>query len=100
MLTREQAREQIEAKLNKPDPHWPDKPELIVDDEQTIEKEWGWVFFYNTSGYLKTGNVDEDLMGNAPYIVNKNTGEIIEAGTAYDIEYYIKEYESKLQTFY
>jgi hypothetical protein len=39
-------------------------------------------------------------MGNAPYIVNKNTGEIIEAGTAYDIEYYIKEYESKLQTFY
>jgi hypothetical protein len=96
MLTRAKAKDKIEAKINEPDPYWPDKPALVVDDGQTIEKEWGWVFFYNASEYLKSGNTDEGLMGNAPYIVNKITGEIIETGTAYDIEHYINEYESKL----
>lgn len=96
MLTKEAARKKIEVKINEPDPYWPDKPKLLVDDEQTIEKEWGWVFFYNTSEYIKFGDIDEELVGNAPYIVNKNTGEIIETGTAYDIEHYIEEYESKL----
>ena len=96
MLTREKAKEIIESKLNQPDPYWPDKPKIVVIDEQTVEKEWGWVFFYNTTEYLKTEELDDALVGNAPYIVNKNTGEIIETGTAYDIEHYIKEYESKL----
>lgn len=96
MLTKEKAREIIEAKINEPDPYWPDKPVLIVDDEQTIDKEWGWVFFYNSSEYLKSGNMDDALMGNAPFIVNKHTGDIIETGTAYDIEHYIREYELKI----
>ena len=96
MLTKEAAREKVEAKINEPDLYWPDKPKFLVDDKHTIEKEWGWVFFYNTSEYLKSGDIDEELIGNVPYIANKNTGEIIETGTAYDIEHYIEEYESKL----
>ena len=96
MITREAAREKIELIINEPDPYWSDKPKLVVVDEYTIEREWGWVFFYNTREYLKSGNLDEGLVGNAPYMVNKNTCEIIETGTAYDIEHYIKEYESKL----
>ena len=96
MLTKEKAREKVEAKINEPDSYWPDKPVLVVDDEQTIEKDWGWVFFYNSNEYLKSGNMDDALMGNAPYIVIKNTGELIETGTAYDIDHYIKEYESKI----
>ena len=96
MLTREAAKQIVESKLNQHDPYWPDKPKIIVIDNETIEKEWGWVFFYDTSEYVKTGDSDDGLVGNAPYIINKNTGEIIETGTAYDIDYYIREYESKL----
>jgi hypothetical protein len=96
MLTREKAKEKIESIINEPDPYWQDKPKLEVVDEQTIEKEWGWVFFYNTSEYLKSGKLNEGLLGNAPYIINRETGEITETGTAYDIEHYIKEYESNL----
>lgn len=36
-------------------------------------------------------------MGNAPYIVNKNTGKIVVAGTAYDVEEYIRQYEAWLR---
>ena len=96
MLTREKVKKKVESKINESDPCWPNKPILVVDDEQTIVKEWGWAFFYNTSECLKSGDLDEGLMGNAPCIVNKYTGEILETGTAYDIEYYIQEYESKL----
>lgn len=96
MLNKKTAKEKIESIINKPDPYWQDKPRLVVLDEQTIDKEWGWVFFYNTSEYSESGKSDDDLLGNAPYIVNKNTGEIIETGTAYNIEHYIREYESEL----
>ena len=97
MLTREKAKEAIERKINEPDPYNQDNPKLVVDDGQTIEKDWGWVFFYNSIDFLKSGDFIDALVGNAPYIVNKNTGEILETGTAYDIEYYIEKYESKLK---
>lgn len=98
MLTREKAREAVELKINEPDPSWQDKPKLVVVDEQTIEKEWGWVFFYNSINFLESGDSIDALAGNAPYIVNKSTGEISVTGTAYEIEYYIKQYESELQS--
>ena len=34
------------------------------------------------------------LGGNAPFIVNRASGEIIETGTAYEIDRYIKDYEA------
>ena len=64
-------------------------------DDETIEKEYGWVFFYQTEKYLRTGNIIDALAGNAPYIVNKYTGELIETGTANPVEEYIAEYESE-----
>ncbi len=37
------------------------------------------------------------LAGNAPYIVNKHSGQLQVTGTAHDIEYYIDEYEQSLR---
>lgn len=96
MITKEQAKSLFEREINAPDPTGTKKIKLVIIDNETIEKKWGWVFFYNTEDYLKTGDIYEALVGNAPYIVNRYTGELFETGTAYDIEEYIKEYESKL----
>ena len=71
-------------------------PEAIILEESTIEKDFGWVFFYESKQYMKTRDFRDRLLGNAPYIVNKNTGEIAETGTARDVQYYIEEYEKKL----
>ena len=65
-------------------------------DENTIEKEWGWVFFYTSDRYLKTGDFRYAVAGNAPYIVNRHTGEVRVTGTAQRIEHYIAEYEREL----
>jgi len=74
----------------------PPDDEYVILEEETIEKPWGWVFFYNARQYVETGDVQFHLFGNAPYIVNRNTGELLVAGTAEDIEVYIGEYEAKL----
>lgn len=70
--------------------------ECVVLESETIEKEWGWVFFYQNKKYLETGDFRDMLGGNAPYIVNRTSGKIIETGTAQPIEAYISEYEKTL----
>lgn len=42
----------------------------------TREIEQGWVFFYNTEEFLKTGNPLAALAGNAPLLVLR-TGQIL-----------------------
>lgn len=96
MLSREQAQKKVEVKINEPDPYWPEKPKIVVLEELTIEREWGWVFFYQSSEYIETQNFNSQLVGNAPYIVNKLSRELIETGTAFSIEYYINEYEKQI----
>ncbi len=68
---------------------------LILEGE-TIEREWGWVFFYQSKKYIETGDDKEMLIGNAPYIINRTTGIITPTGTAHAIEDYIQEYEASL----
>ena len=61
--------------------------------EETIEANDYWVFFYNSSRFLETGNMSYALAGNAPFIVDKYKGEIHVTGTARLIESYMDEFE-------
>lgn len=96
MITRTEALARVEERINAFDPYRPEGVRLVVIDELTIEKPWGWIFFYNTEAYLRSGNYRDCLAGNAPYIVNQQTGELVETGTAYDLEYYVDQYEAQL----
>jgi hypothetical protein len=73
-----------------------DPSDPVIVDEHTIEKEWGWGFFYNSDRHLKTLDLRYALAGNAPYIVNRHTGDVRVTGTAHPIELYIAEYEREL----
>lgn len=55
----------------------------------------GWFFCFQSREYLETGDFSAQLAGNAPFIVDKDTGEIYELGTAYPIETYLQDYEEK-----
>ena len=93
MLSKEEAGALVVAELERPAKYGnPDDPtDLVIIDESTIEKDWGWVFFYTSERYLKTRDTRYALAGNAPYIVNRHTGELRVTGTAQPIEYYIAE---------
>ena len=96
MISKSKAKELVAKELEIKNQNHNDDLELVVLDEETIEKEWGWVFFYQNKKYLESGDFRDMVGGNASYIVNKYTGELIVTGTAHEIEYYIEEYESTL----
>ncbi len=69
--------------------------DIVILDDETIEKDSYYVFFYINKRYLDTNNISDMIAGNAPVIVDKKTGLKHTTGTAFDIEYYIKKYENE-----
>jgi hypothetical protein len=67
--------------------------ELVLDDD-TIEKAFGWVFFYDSKRHAETGDFRDALAGNAPIVVTKADGQVHETGTAFPLEHYLKRFES------
>jgi hypothetical protein len=65
---------------------------FVILDECTIERSWGWVFFYTSKGWC-AGDANYAIAGNAPLIVGRFTGAMHSTGTARPIEHYIENYE-------
>jgi hypothetical protein len=63
-------------------------PLLLIEDE-VIESEIAYAFFYNSKDYIETGDISSCLAGNGPIIVLRNNGKIIEGGTDSPVEYYL-----------
>ncbi len=56
MLRKREARILVEAELRKASPfvEQGDSGELVILDEHTVERDWGWVFFYQSAQYVRT----------------------------------------------
>lgn len=91
MLTKEQARELVERYLTNEVSGY--DGEFAVVDDATIETTFGWVFVYDSSEYLKTGDEMSRAVGNAPVLVDKRNGELHVTGTGMAIDHYIAMYE-------
>lgn len=65
----------------------------VILDEITIERDFGWVFFYDSSRHLESGEVSDLLAGNAPIIVNKHDGSLHITGTYKAVEEFIAAYK-------
>lgn len=70
--------------------------DCAILENETIEKDWGWIFFYQSKVYIESGDFRDMLGGNAPIFIDKKTGKLSYAGTAFGIDHYIKEYEALL----
>jgi Immunity protein 35 len=93
MITKEQARDLVAKEICR-QPDWlPEDDELVILDESTIEKPWGWVFFHTSRKWLETKDFRYALAGNAPTLVERSTGKLLSTGTALSIESYIENYE-------
>ena len=85
MISRDAARTKVEAFVNKPDPYWPDRPRVVVQDDVTLERPYGWVFFYDVPGHV--------VAGNAPVLVTRDDGGLHVLGTALPVEAYLASFE-------
>lgn len=68
---------------------------IEILDEQTIERPYGWVFFYQSKKYLETGLISDALVGNGPILVDKS-GHAILIPSGIQIEEGLKRYEAGL----
>jgi hypothetical protein len=66
-------------------------------ESATIEKPYGWIFFYNSPRYVETGELMYALVGQGPVVVVAETREVIELGSARPSEVAIQELEDRLQ---
>lgn len=89
--------EEASAHVEDVPTRWPGAQEtgdsLVILHERTLEKPWGWVFFYTSKQFQETRDFRFALAGNAPYIVERETGRLIETGTAMSLDEYIANYE-------
>jgi len=69
----------------------------VILEDKTIEDEFGWVFFYESKNYIESDDYVDMLMGNAPIIINKRSGDVHVTGTAEPIEVYIERYKESLE---
>ena len=71
-------------------------PAVVLVDEATRDEDVGWVFFYESADYLRTGDIAGALAGNAPIVVDKTTGDLHITGTAEPVEVYLEQLRETL----
>jgi len=91
MIDLETAKKLVTTEINKA--YRGELAPLVIIDEQTIEKEYGWVFFYQTQKFAETRDFHYSLAGNGPLIVEKANGALHKFGTAQNPEETIREFE-------
>ncbi len=89
MLTHHAARLVVEREANR---NASTGTRLYVYDGDTIERPWGWVMFCEPLARTHAGR------RGAAYLVNRVTGELLTAGSAWPIEKYIEDYETRLKS--
>ncbi len=80
MLTREQAEEVARSQIEEIGRGV--RGGVALMPQSTIEKPYGWVFFFNSKRFVETGDVFWALGGNSPILVEAESGRITLLGTA------------------
>ena len=93
MLTRSEARALVEKRIAAIASDLQPGDVLVVADESTIERPWGLVFFYTSKLLRETQEFQYALAGNAPILIDRDTGQVHELGTALSVESYVAAYE-------
>lgn len=71
--------------------------ELVIIEEATIERDYGWIFFFNSKRFLTTLDLSDMVAGGGPVLVERENGHIVQFPSAQPAEVYITEYEKQRQ---
>ena len=61
--------------------------------DELIEKPYGWYFRLQSKKYIETGNISDMLVGSNGFLVEKETGNVVEFSSAYSLEKNFEIYE-------
>jgi Immunity protein 35 len=66
-------------------------------EEDTLEKPYGWYFRAQSKRWLETRAFEDLLVGSGGFLVERETGHIIEFGSTRSIESHFEHYEAGLR---
>lgn len=69
--------------------------EFVLLDDDTIEKDWGWVFQFGTKEYRQSGSPTDLVPGTGPLVVEKADGSFCFLSTSVPGKVAITEYERR-----
>jgi hypothetical protein len=93
MIDKNSARKLVQAYINSS--YQVEGDSIIILNEETLDKDYGWIFFYTSRRYLKTKLISHMLAGNGPILVEKESGALIQLSTAVPLEESIRDYEAR-----
>jgi Immunity protein 35 len=64
-------------------------PYVITENQQYPV---GWVFFWDSRQHQESGSLSDELGGNAPILIDRDTGRVCPTGTARQVEEYVAEH--------
>lgn len=62
----------------------------VLNDAETLESAFGWLFYYESPEFLQTGEAKSKLIGNAPLVVERESGRVFETGTEWPLALYLR----------
>jgi hypothetical protein len=96
MISQHEAEQLVRTQLLDKCPNSDDT--LVIRDNLTRERPFGWIFFYDSKKFLETNDMQYAIAGNGPVIVNKHNGTVQFYGSGKPIQSVIDEYERRLQS--
>ena len=96
MFSRDQAIQILYGSVLYRDENAPLEQRMIIFDDLTIEKPWGWIFFFNNEKYYRTRNYLDAVVGPGPVFFNRHTGEIRRFGSSCSLNDEIYDYEMEI----
>lgn len=95
MITRQDAVRIVDDYLNRGryEPYTGDE-ERVIDDELTLERDYGWLFTYNRAEYFRARDPLQSLVGNGPVLIRREDGVVIRFSSAYSSEEALAAYEA------
>jgi hypothetical protein len=91
MYTKDQARDLVQREIATHPPAFAGDDWIIIDDA-TQEFSRGWVFTWTSRLWAETNSFEYAIAGNAPLLVDRETGEVHVTGTAHPVQRYIDAY--------
>ncbi len=60
----------------------------------TREHPFGWVFFWNSKAYVEKGDAGAALIGNGPFLVERQGGRVVQFGSGISVERSVAHYQN------
>jgi hypothetical protein len=72
--------------------------DLVIRKERTMERGFGWVFFYGSQRRISEGRPTYELVGAGAILVDKRSGLVRQLPTAMPTDFYIRRYEAEVSS--